>query len=136
MFSKKSRLKRIERKRDELTSKMVEESKSPDDIASIGFSMVSSAIGARKNEEYKQRIEQYYSDLNVLFLDINVVDSTMLSAYLADFAAGLVGALAIELDISEEQCIQHIALSMEEIKRKDAASGSTGLDGLEGLEGL
>lgn len=98
---------------------MLKESKNTEEIVSIGFGMVSSALGARKHDNEEARMEQYYADLALLLKDLNMVDTSMLNIYLADFSAGLIVVLAEHLEITEEQCIQNMALALEDMKRRE-----------------
>lgn len=115
-FSKK-REERLEKKRTEQVHKLMKESKDSEELATTGFSMITAAIGARKKPNHKERISQYYSDLAILSEDINILDSSMLNAYLADFSAGLITILAEHLGVTEEDCLQQLALALEEAKR-------------------
>lgn len=118
MFGKysKKREEREEQKKTEHLKKIMSETKGSEELASTGFSMITSAIGARKLDSHKDRITRYYSDLAILSEDINFLDSALLNAYLADFSAGLIVILAEHLGISEEDCLQQLALALEENK--------------------
>lgn len=98
--------------------RLIKESKGTEDIVSIGFSMVSSALAARKQSTEKDRLAQYTEDLSILLEGLNTLDTCLLNMYLADFSAGLVEVLAAHLGLSDDECIQNMALALEELKSK------------------
>lgn len=114
------RLKRLEKTVASNAQRLLDESKNTDEIVSIGFGMVSSALAARKQETEKLRMKQYYADLSLLLKDLNVVDTSLLNVYLADFSAGLVVVLSEQLGITEDQCIQNMALALEDMKNGES----------------
>ena len=115
----KWRLKRIEKALSEDAQRLLDEAKNTDEIVSIGFSMVSSALAARKQDTEQLRMQQYYADLTLLLKGLNAVDTSLLNVYLADFSAGLVVVLAEHLGISEDECIQNMALALAEVNKKN-----------------
>ena len=111
---KSEKSEKSEKDLDANLSLIIKEAKGPDEILSIGVSMVTSAIAARNTDNIDKRMKQYSDDLSMFMSEMNPIDTIVLNSFMADFAASLVLMISEATGVPADECMSAIARAAHE----------------------